>query len=399
MTVKRLSVAALGALGALVLGGCGGCPDSPWLEGISPGSGAVHTPVTITGVRFGDFQGGSVVTFRGVPATVLSWSDTRITVRVPVIPTPEGSSTPCDVVVAIEGRGPSSLRFTVVRGILFASDRDDGDYDIYVMNPDGSGQTRLTHDPADDSWPSWSPCGTRVAFTSDRDGNGEIYVMSADGSGQTRLTHHPGEDESPGWSPDGAWIVFSRELGINSDLFVADADGSGEVRLTDTLHLFEREPTWSPDGTRIALTVSAYRVIPQPLPPFFVTAVVSRIGVILADGSGLNYLTEDDRFGSSPSWSPDGTRLVFVDKEAFGTGDTYIAVVNADGSGLTRLTPPDEACAMPSWSPCGRKIAFSFARDVLGPEEWDIYVMNADGSGRTQLTNHPASDVWPAWRD
>src|SRR5205823_1094199 len=74
--------------------------------------------------------------------------------------------------------------------IAFASDRSDN-FEIYVMNGDGSELTRLTDNPATDVSPSWSPDGTKIAFVSSRDGNPEIYVMSADGSGQTRLTNNP----------------------------------------------------------------------------------------------------------------------------------------------------------------------------------------------------------------
>jgi len=80
------------------------------------------------------------------------------------------------------------------------STRDDND-DIYVMNADGSGQTRLTDNPARDWAATWSPDGRLIAFRSDRDGSWEIYVMNADGSGQTRLTDNPADDWFPTWSP------------------------------------------------------------------------------------------------------------------------------------------------------------------------------------------------------
>ncbi len=84
--------------------------------------------------------------------------------------------------------------------IAFVSERD-GNREIYVMNTDGSDQTNLTDDPADDGVPVWSPDGSRIAFVSDRDGNREAYVMNADGSGQTNLTDNPAVDGSPAWSP------------------------------------------------------------------------------------------------------------------------------------------------------------------------------------------------------
>ena len=60
---------------------------------------------------------------------------------------------------------------------------------------------RLTNDPGDDAFPSWSPDGTRIAFASSRDGNVEIYVMDADGTNLVRLTNDPAEDSSPAWRP------------------------------------------------------------------------------------------------------------------------------------------------------------------------------------------------------
>jgi Tol biopolymer transport system component len=84
--------------------------------------------------------------------------------------------------------------------IAFVSGRD-GNYEIYIMNADGSEQKRLTNNPASDMKSSWSPDGKKIAFHSDRDGNYEIYVMNADGSEQKRLTDNPADDMNPSWSP------------------------------------------------------------------------------------------------------------------------------------------------------------------------------------------------------
>ena len=219
------------------------------------------------------------------------------------------------------------------RRIAFSSNRD-GDWDIYVMNADGSGVTQLTDNADDDRNPDWSPDGRQIAFSSGPpDGNLDIYVMNADGSGVTRLTDHPGLDQSPDWSPDGGHIAFTsvRQDDEDWNIYVMNADGSGVMRLTNHPEL-DRNPAWSPDGRRIAFS--------------------------------------SDR-----------------------DGDWDIYVMNADGSGLTRLTDNAELDRWPAWSPDGRRIAFTSDRDG----DWDIYVMNADGSGVTRLADHPEWDAEPAW--
>src|SRR6266567_5672538 len=139
------------------------------------------------------------------------------------------------------------------RRILFGSNRD-GDFEVYVMDVDGSNQTNLTRDPASDDSASWSPDGTSIAFASDRDGDYEIYVMNADGSEARQLTMIDVEVASPAWSPDGTRIGFTRgEGGSGSrDLYLMSPDGSSVARLTSEGDIAWWPPTWSPDGTRIA---------------------------------------------------------------------------------------------------------------------------------------------------
>jgi Tol biopolymer transport system component len=248
------------------------------------------------------------------------------------------------------------------------------------MNPDGSGQTRLTDNDAADEDPSWSPDGTKIAFDNSGDNSivtSEIYVMNADdGSGQTRLTDNDAADEDPSWSPDGTKIAFvsnrDHPRSENYEIYVMNPDGSGQTRLTDN-DAADEDPSWSPDGEKIAFDSVG-------------GDGNSQIYVMNADdGSDVTRLAD----GGSPSWSPDGEKIAF-------TRDFDIYVMNPDGSGQTRLTVDGRE---PSWSPDGEKIAFASSRNVnpdfAGPE---IYVMNADdGSDVTRLTNNDSNDFSPDW--
>jgi Tol biopolymer transport system component len=269
--------------------------------------------------------------------------------------------------------------------ISFVSDRD-GDFEIYTVNPDGSGLRRLTNAPGNDGPARWSPDGKRIAFASERDGNSEIYVMNADGSGQTRLTNDPTMETGPSWSPDGTKIAFNAlvDEGRRAEIFVMNADGSGRTQVTNTPPLQEGvpgggnfHPYWGPDG-RIAIAG-------------FTTGTVFQIHLIHGDGSGRTQVTNDPVGALTPSWSPDGRRILFYSARD-GQGEVY--AINADGSGEARLTNASGEDAGPVYSPDGTKIAFSSQR--AGPQQ--LFLMNPDGSGLTRLLTSSSNDVAPDWQ-
>ena len=259
--------------------------------------------------------------------------------------------------------------------IAFNSIRD-GNWEIYVMNVDGSGQARLTNNSTNDFDPAWSPDGTRIAFYSYRDGNWDIYVMNADGTGQVRLTNNAAGDVSPAWSPDGTRIAFNSDRDGNDEIYVMNADGSGPVRLTN-YSAIDAAPAWSPDGTRLAY--ESYR------------GVYYAIHVMNADGSGQTPLTDSSGSDVSPAWSPDGTRIAFrSDRD----GNRELYLMNADGSGQTRLTNYSDHDEEPAWSPDGTRIAFTSYRDG----NLDIYVMWVP-AGDSQADTQPGDGrtATPAW--
>ncbi len=143
--------------------------------------------------------------------------------------------------------------------IAFADGDASGDYEVYVINANGSNLRQLTDNIAHDYGVDWSPDGTKIVFNRERPGvntidpthpgskngsstggNGDIYIMNADGTNQTRLTKQGNDDFYPIFSPDGTKIVFSRANGYaerNIDVYVMNADGSNAIRLT-------HEPRW-----------------------------------------------------------------------------------------------------------------------------------------------------------
>jgi Tol biopolymer transport system component len=143
------------------------------------------------------------------------------------------------------------------RRILFVSDRDKGpegkgkNYEIYLINSDGSGEARLTDDFALDTMPAWSPDGGAVVFVSERDGNAEIYTMRADGGDLRRLTSSNRHDIYPNWSPDGTTIAWVQVDGEQGNLMVMNADGRNQRQLIGGLRYLSH-PVWSPDGQQLA---------------------------------------------------------------------------------------------------------------------------------------------------
>ena len=287
------------------------------------------------------------------------------------------------------GSSPALATFPGDNGrILFDSDRDGGDMDIWTMRPDGSNLVNLTADSESfDMLGNWRPDGRRIAFMSNRttatnpEGDFELFAMNANGSNLTQLTFNALDDEVPAWSPDGR-IVFVRDFDpvigeTDYDLIVMNADGSHQQNRTNTPGVDEVEPAWSPNGRLIAFASDRggddeiYTMDPR--------------------GSHIRQLTDNDRNDMFPDWSPDGRLIAF---EAGPLGAPDIFTMRADGSRQTQLTTNPTADGLPVWSPDGRHIAFSSDRDNDG----DIFTMRADGSAQVNRTRDTAFDIAPDWQ-
>ena len=242
----------------------------------------------------------------------------------------------------------------------------------------------------------------RIAFESGREGNTEIYLMDSDGGNQQNLTNNPASDHSPSWSPDGKRIVFVSDRaghakdGIHGrptyEIYVIDADGSNPQNLTNHRG-DDGSPSWSPDGKRIVFSSDRDQGRDDPHN--------SEIYVMDADGGNQQNLTNSPHEDQYPSWSPDGKRIVFSSSREGHfrnilriTDEIY--VMDADGGNEQRLTENRNNDWQPVWSPDGERIAFS--SDTKGDVRiFDIYVMDADGGNLQNLTNHHTWNGSPSW--
>lgn len=198
------------------------------------------------------------------------------------------------------------------------------DFDLGVVNADGSGVRRVTRGPARDIMAAWSPNGRWLAFSRLRaeGAQPEVWLVRPDGRDAHRLVR----GTAPAWSPNGRWIAYDTARGI----WVVHPDGTGGRRVvTGNAGSLK----WSPDGRRIAYT-SWQRGSPE-------------IYVARADGSRARRLTRNAVDDFDPSWSPDGRRILYT----HGRENAHaVYVMNSDGTGKRRLTRSGDSWAT-SWRP------------------------------------------------
>lgn len=234
--------------------------------------------------------------------------------------------------------------------IVFVADVD-ADSQIHLMNADGSGRTRITQGVEDDE-PEWSPDGLSIAFVSlvrDEDQT-DIFVMNPDGSGQRNLSNTAELGEwAPSWSPDGQSILFVSDW----DIVIMSADGSNETVLTAGLpaESFSDAPAWSPDGSMIA---------------FVLEFGDDRFELMVMDADGSNRRS----LGSArepgfwrPEWSPDGTMLAYAVENR---DEPELFVVGVDGSDKMRIADAPSLGAV--WAPAAPRSFFELIVSELGSE-------------------------------
>jgi Tol biopolymer transport system component len=282
--------------------------------------------------------------------------------------------------------------------IAFETERGEaGDYEIFVVAPDGSRLANATNMWADDVAPVWSPDGRSFAFVSYRDtlagkwslGPGSIYrqgfdpLSGAPTGGAVRVTDDGGNDGWPTWAPGGQRIAFESDRSGNWDIWVINVDGSGLTNLTQSPDDDERFPAWSPNGQRMAFT--SKRSGNWDVWSFSVDEALQGGG---AQPVNLTNAPARDRYAM---WSPDSRRIAFNTNR---DGNQEIYVMNADGSNPTNASnAPDSVEGLADWSPDGRRLVLY--SDQSGNK--DLFVVELASGRWNNITQHPASDEFCTW--
>jgi len=234
--------------------------------------------------------------------------------------------------------------------VLITSNRD-GNAEIYLVELGGKTQKNLTNNDAEDIYPSWSPDGQKIAFTSSRGGDAlNIFVMDADGKNVKQLTKYKGKSAyCSEWSPDGKEIVYV----LGDEFVLLNPETLRRQLLTDNAY----DPAWSPDGKKIACTK-------------FVEAGY-KIHVMDADGQNEQDIgTDANGLGwSYPAWSPNGKKLVYANQVG---DDIELFTCDIDGKNNSRITNVGGHNSYAAWSPDGKRILFR-QTNRGGADAWPFY--------------------------
>ena len=359
--------------------------------------------------------------------------------------------------------------------IVFVSDRD-GNTDIYRQDIDGSNIRRLTNHPAHDEFPTFSPDGTQIVFNSNREEeNFDVYIMNAHGGGVRKLTNWKSDEEirQNCWSADGTEILFVSHNEGKGNIYKMNAEAFHPTQVIADPESQLTAPAYSPDGKkllyvaetgdksaelhlldletkndRVVLKSEVADMAPKFSPDGGSVVFHHRINgnaeicVINLETGELRNLTNNPARDIQAAWSPDGSRIVFSSNRE-GNYDIFsLYVVNADGTNPHRIYYSNSISAYPFWSHDGRTILFANDKEdnrsgnfeifaiepeTVNPEvrltfrkrydvqaifspdgsriafvsnadgNWEIYLMRSDGSDLLRVTRHIGDEVAPSW--
>ncbi len=277
---------------------------------------------------------------------------------------------------------PAGATFPGENGKIVFVGNQSGAWQLYTVNPDGSGMAQITNLPATDFelWlPAFSPDGRQIVFsygTGSFGGNAlaELYLVNADGSALKQLTHDGSFDGFPKWSPDGNSIVFAGNSATGLAIVkTMRSDGTGAQTSLASYFWYSFLPTYAPDGTKIFFDSQ-------------LDGLVSAVWIMNPDGSGKCRITAASLEGAPTDVSPDGRRVLLANHENTPLPSSlYTMALN--GSDLQQLTNPGTSTDLQAgYSPNGKKIVFVSNR--LSPDSsLDLFTMDVDGTNIIRIAS------------
>jgi Tol biopolymer transport system component len=259
--------------------------------------------------------------------------------------------------------------------IAFLSDRGD-DFELYIMDAEGDSEQVAGGGDGERKDFAWGPNGNRIAFVSDHEGKDFIYVKDLLLNQQFRLSTIDAPQSLGSWSPDGEWIVFSVLSGDRQGIHRKNPGGVDEVQLTENA---DSDPIYSPDGKLIAFISTR-------------DSDATEIYVMSDEGQEERNLSRKSGADFDFAWSPDSKNLVFV-SEREGEGVPEIFLISTGGDDPVRLTTNNSQEQSPRFSPNGNRIIFVSDSDG----DSDIFSMRRDGTAQERITATNADDESPDW--
>ncbi len=290
-----------------------------------------------------------------------------------------------------------------------------GRSDIYIMNDDGSNVRQLMNTPVSEYRPRWSPDGNYITFERNLGPTAEnpnaqqydIFIMDADGSNERRLTHHPVNDGFHTWSPEGRHLAFSSSRGGWPEIYIIELSTGNIRQLTENVDndAFSSRPSWSPDGRHIVHE----QVITGGGRHIYITDVVGKNTRPFLNGPQPHLIGDTVISKYAPRWSPDGKHVMYYESHKRYEKDrvvrlaNHLIVVDKNGGNPQKLNIPKDWWLSTSacWAADSTEILFS--ADLTGWDtpaklrNYDIYRYKISTGKWTQVTDTPHREFDPHW--